>query len=153
MDRFAMLGMAQGARIGMAYAAAHPDRISRLVLYQPSTGGRGAPGLDSGQARGRADAIQSHGAGLAGPRSGLRPVLHVDVRRFPGASSEQVRAYSDLLRQTTSPATAMAMQRSFHMTDVRTDVPKCPLSNARAAPPRTTPVVPFDEGRTVTSLH
>src|SRR5262245_15200732 len=39
LGRFALFGMAQGARIGIAYTATHPERISRLVLYQPSTSG------------------------------------------------------------------------------------------------------------------
>jgi pimeloyl-ACP methyl ester carboxylesterase/DNA-binding CsgD family transcriptional regulator len=149
IDRFAMLGMAQGARIGMAYTAAHPDRISRLVLYQPSTGGRGAPGRDSGQAEAERTRFKAMELGWQDHEAAY--VRFFTSMYIPGASSEQVRAYSDLLRQTTSPATAMAMQRSFHMTDVRTDVPKvrCPTLVLHS---RDNAIVPFDEGRTVASL-
>src|SRR5262245_4611106 len=44
LARFTLFGMAQGARIAMPYAATHPERMTRLVLYQPSTSGRGAAG-------------------------------------------------------------------------------------------------------------
>src|SRR3954451_12088966 len=33
LERFSILGMSQGSAVAMAYAARHPDRVSRLVLY------------------------------------------------------------------------------------------------------------------------
>ena len=33
LDRFALLGMSGGSAVAMAYAAAHPERVSRLILY------------------------------------------------------------------------------------------------------------------------
>ena len=33
LDRFAMVGMSQGGPVGVAYAARHPGRLSRLILY------------------------------------------------------------------------------------------------------------------------
>ena len=33
LDRFALLGMSQGAAIALAYAAQHPDRVTHLILY------------------------------------------------------------------------------------------------------------------------
>ena len=32
-ERFALLGMSGGSAVAMAYAAAHPERVTRLVLY------------------------------------------------------------------------------------------------------------------------
>src|SRR6185369_14928710 len=43
---------------------------------------------------------------------------------LPDASADQIRAYDDLLRQTTSPANAIAMMRSFHRADVRDSCPE-----------------------------
>jgi pimeloyl-ACP methyl ester carboxylesterase len=49
LERFALLGVSQGAAIAVAYAARHPDRVSDLVLYggyartaipRPGRGGR-----------------------------------------------------------------------------------------------------------------
>src|SRR5678815_5112911 len=33
LERFAMLGMSQGGPVGVAYAARHRGRLSRLILY------------------------------------------------------------------------------------------------------------------------
>lgn len=149
IDRFAMLAMAQGARIGMGYVADNPERISQLVLYQPSTGGRGAPGRDQAQAEAERTRFRAMELGWQShEQSYIRFFTSMYV---PGASSEQVRAYNELLRLTTAPLTVMAMQRSFHMTDVREDVPRvrCPTMVLHS---RDNAIVPFDEGRTVASL-
>lgn len=33
LDRFPLLGISQGAAVAVAYAARHPERVTRLVLY------------------------------------------------------------------------------------------------------------------------
>src|SRR4029079_4673772 len=33
LDRFALMGMSGGSAVPLAYAIAHPDRVSRLILY------------------------------------------------------------------------------------------------------------------------
>ena len=33
LDRFALLGISQGAAIAIAYAVKHPERVSHLVIY------------------------------------------------------------------------------------------------------------------------
>ncbi|MFC7505237.1 alpha/beta fold hydrolase, partial [Nocardioides sp. GCM10030258] len=44
LDRFAVLGMSGGAPVALAYAHAHPERVTRMVLY----GGMAAGGLQQG---------------------------------------------------------------------------------------------------------
>jgi pimeloyl-ACP methyl ester carboxylesterase/DNA-binding CsgD family transcriptional regulator len=148
-ERFAMLSMAQGARIGMAYSAANPDRVGRLVLFQPSTSGRGAPGRDPAQAEEERTRLKAMELGWQTHQPAYTRFF--TSMYIPGASPEQVRAYGDLLRSTTSPAIAMTMQHSFHMTDVRDDVSKvrCPTLVLHS---RDNAIVPFDEGRAVASL-
>jgi pimeloyl-ACP methyl ester carboxylesterase/DNA-binding CsgD family transcriptional regulator len=149
IDQFAMLAMAQGARIGMGYIAAHPERVSRLALYQPSTGGRGAPGRDPAQAEAERTRFKAMELGWQNHEQAY--VRFFTSMYVPGASSEQARAYGDLLRLTTSPAIVMAMQHSFHMTDVREDVTKV-RSPTLVLHSRDNAIVPFDEGRAVASL-
>jgi pimeloyl-ACP methyl ester carboxylesterase len=33
LDRFALLGISQGGPLSVAYAAKHPERVTRLVLH------------------------------------------------------------------------------------------------------------------------
>jgi len=33
LDRFALLGISQGGGVAVSYAARHPERVSKLVLY------------------------------------------------------------------------------------------------------------------------
>ena len=46
LERFALLGVSQGAAIAVAYAARHPDRVSGLVLYGGYARGRRFRGQD-----------------------------------------------------------------------------------------------------------
>jgi len=48
LDRFAIVGTSVGGTIGLRYAAAHPDRVTRLVLINPGAleGKRMKPGRD-----------------------------------------------------------------------------------------------------------
>jgi pimeloyl-ACP methyl ester carboxylesterase len=57
LDRFALLGVSQGAAIAVAYAARHPKRISDLILY----GGYARPAAAWAAGAGR-------GAGCGHPR-------------------------------------------------------------------------------------
>ena len=43
-DRFAILGISQGAAVAVAYAAAHPERVTKLVLYGGYAQGRNKRG-------------------------------------------------------------------------------------------------------------
>lgn len=40
MNRFALPGISQGASVSVAYAAKHPDKVNRLVLYGAYARGR-----------------------------------------------------------------------------------------------------------------
>jgi pimeloyl-ACP methyl ester carboxylesterase len=66
LERFALLGVSQGAAIAVAYAARHPGRISDLVLY-----GGYAPGR---RLRGQGDKEErwSPRSGLAGRATSRR---------------------------------------------------------------------------------
>ena len=70
---------------------------------------------------------------------------------MPDASAERCRAYSDLLRLTTSPANAVALLRVFFEADVLEAAPRI-RSPTLVLHAREDPIIPFDEGRLVASL-
>jgi pimeloyl-ACP methyl ester carboxylesterase len=43
LDRFALLGISQGAAVAIAYAVAHPERVTHLVLHGGYARGRTRP--------------------------------------------------------------------------------------------------------------
>jgi DNA-binding NarL/FixJ family response regulator len=70
---------------------------------------------------------------------------------IPDASTEQLRAYNDLLRKTTSPEHAVKALQTFWRVDVSDIIPRvrCPALVFHA---RGDSVIRFDEGRKVAAL-
>ena len=97
VDRFALLGISQGAAIAVAYAARHPERVTDLVLYGGYARGRQAAG--PGETRKRRWSPPSAPAG----RRPTRPTAACSAcSSCRDGTPEQMRWYDDLLRTTTS---------------------------------------------------
>jgi pimeloyl-ACP methyl ester carboxylesterase/DNA-binding CsgD family transcriptional regulator len=96
---FAMLGISSGAATVIAYAARHPERVSRLILYG---------GYARGWARrGDSESVRQYRAMLELMRVGWgkeNPVFRqVFTSRFiPGASEAQIGWYNELCRRTST---------------------------------------------------
>jgi pimeloyl-ACP methyl ester carboxylesterase/DNA-binding winged helix-turn-helix (wHTH) protein len=116
LQRFALLGVSQGAAVSIAYAARHPERVSRLVL----SGGRPVGWRRRGDAAEMAvdDAFTTlirHGWGQDNPA--FRQVFA--ARNWPDATAEELRSLTDLQRLTTSPENAIRIRRAHGEADVR----------------------------------
>jgi len=149
VKRFAFVGMAVGAAVGMAYAVRRPERISHLVLYGAYVRNRLALNptreqVEEVQAeikiieRGWQNEIPAYGQFFTS--------LHI-----PDATAEQMRAYDELLRLTTSPANAVSLRRMFSKLDLHNIVQqvRCPTLVLQL---RDDAVIAFDEGRAVAAL-
>lgn len=114
-EPFALLGISQGASVCIAYAARHPERVSRLVLYG---------GYPLGWARrGEPDGVREYRAITEMVRVGWgkdNPAFRqVFTSRFiPGATSEQMDWFNDLCGKTTSPEIAAQLLESRSHIDV-----------------------------------
>jgi pimeloyl-ACP methyl ester carboxylesterase/DNA-binding CsgD family transcriptional regulator len=102
-EPFALLGISAGVAASIVYAARHPERVSRLVLY----GGYARGWAHRGDPRGE----REYGAigELARVSWGKdNPAFrHVFTSRFvPGATDEQRDWFNELCRKTTSPENA-----------------------------------------------
>jgi pimeloyl-ACP methyl ester carboxylesterase/DNA-binding CsgD family transcriptional regulator len=119
-ERFALLGMSGGSTVAMAYAARHPDRVTRLVLY--------------GTACGRPVAFD--GDGLAEEET-FRAMIRVGwakedpiFRRvftrifIPDADEAQMRWFDDLQRVSTSPQNAVASRLGRQAVNVEGELPQ-----------------------------
>jgi pimeloyl-ACP methyl ester carboxylesterase/DNA-binding CsgD family transcriptional regulator len=146
VNGFALVGMGQGTRMAMTYAVRHPGQISRLVLMGPSSCGRVVQGQNQEQAEEEATRLRAIELGWHDNNPAYGRFF--TSMHLPDATTEQIRAYDDLLRQTTSPANAIAMMRSFHRADVRDFVPRvrCPTLVLHS---RGDFIIPFEWGRAV----
>jgi pimeloyl-ACP methyl ester carboxylesterase/DNA-binding CsgD family transcriptional regulator len=147
LDRFVLLGISQGAATAVAYAARHPERVERLVLYGGYARGRLRRG--EGERRRHEALVTVIRAGWADPDPTFR---HLFTMLFlPEGSQEQMAWYDELQRQSASPETAVRLYQARAAVDVRELVPRVTV-DALVAHARDDRVVPFEEGRILASL-
>ncbi len=114
-EPFALLGISQGASVCIAYAARHPERVSRLVLYGGYPLGWARRGDEASERVYRAIAeLIRVGWGTDNPS--FRQTF--TSRFVPGATSEQMDWFNELCRKTTSPENAAALLESRAHIDV-----------------------------------
>jgi pimeloyl-ACP methyl ester carboxylesterase/DNA-binding CsgD family transcriptional regulator len=119
-DRFALLGMSGGSSVAMGYAARHPERVTRLILY--------------GTACGRpVEFDDERWAEEQTWRSMIRvgwakedPVFRrVFTRKFiPGATDEQMEWFDELQRMATSPQNAVESRAGRQAVDIQHELPR-----------------------------
>jgi pimeloyl-ACP methyl ester carboxylesterase/DNA-binding CsgD family transcriptional regulator len=149
LDRFALLGLSQGAAISVAYAARHPERVSHLVLYGGFAHGWVGRDLTAREQEKLAMLAKLIELGWSGRDASLRQVFTTQF--IPGASLEQVRAFNELMRKSASAATALAIFHAFGALDVREAAARvrCPTLVMHATRDLR---VPFEEGRLLAGL-
>jgi pimeloyl-ACP methyl ester carboxylesterase/DNA-binding CsgD family transcriptional regulator len=148
LESFDLLGTSQGGAIAVAYAARHPERVRRLVLYGAYARGR----LRRGQpaAADEADLLHDlirHGWGR--PNPAFRRVF--STLFTPDAGPEHLAALDELMRVSLTGEEAIRLRQAFDEVDV-TD----PAGRVRAPTivihPRDDGIVPFEEGRLLATL-
>ncbi|MEP6631400.1 MAG: alpha/beta fold hydrolase, partial [Lapillicoccus sp.] len=105
--RFALMAMAQGGPVAIRYAAAHPDRVTRLVFY----GSYADPRLDASDEDDELEATfdQMVKVGWARPESTFRRVF--TSLMIPDATEEQMRWLDELQRVSVSATVAYTARR------------------------------------------
>jgi len=149
VERVPLLGISQGCAVAVAFAARHPDRVSRLVLYGGFPLGRLKRAKTSLQ-REQAEMlirVMPHGWGQDNPA-----FRYFFAAMFlPEGTPEQVAWFSELQRVSATPETAVRLLTASANIDVR-DV--APLVRAPTLVLHATEdaVVPFEEGCMLASL-
>lgn len=105
--RFALMAMAQGGPVAIRYAAAHPDRVTRLVFYGSYADPR--YGMTPEDAELQDTFEQMTKVGWARPDSTFRRVF--TSLMIPGATEEQMRWLDELQRVSVSATTAHLARR------------------------------------------
>ena len=113
-ERFALLGMSGGSPVAMAYAARHPERVTRLMLY-------GAVSAEPTTFEGnRFDVEQTFRSMIRVGWATEDPLFRRVFTRIyiPNASEEQMRWFDDLQRMSTSPQNAVASRVAHQAVDI-----------------------------------
>ena len=149
IERFPLLGISQGAAIAVGYAARHPERVSRLVLYGGCARGllkRDPPQkvVDAAQAM-----LKAAELGWGADSSSFRQVFISQL--FHDATAEQQRAFDEAQRRTVSAEVAVRFLKEVFEIDVREMAAevRCPTLVFHA---KDDPCFPFEEGRLLASL-
>jgi pimeloyl-ACP methyl ester carboxylesterase len=116
LERFPLLGISQGGAIAVTYAARHPDRVSRLVLYGAGPLGRRRKARTEEEHR-ELDAL---GELMRISWGADEPAFQrvYNARFMPEGPLDQWRAFDALQQKTASPANAVKLWQSFLLYDV-----------------------------------
>jgi pimeloyl-ACP methyl ester carboxylesterase len=145
LERFALLGISQGAAVAVTYAVRHPGRVTDLVLYGGYARGR--------RFRGETDEedalIAAIRAGWVAPNPAFRRLF--SMLFVPHGTPEQMAWYEDLLRTTTSAEAAARLFRARGALNVAELAPQV-RARTLVLHARDDRVVPVDEGRLLAAL-
>ncbi|MPZ98609.1 MAG: alpha/beta fold hydrolase [Dehalococcoidia bacterium] len=142
LERFPLLGISQGGAVAVAYAVAHPERVSHLVLHGAYARGRIYRGAGQEELNQALVALTSHGWGEADS-------AHAQVfaaRLIPRGTPEQVRWLVDLQRISASRQNAVLFRRAFGQLNVEALLPRV-VTPTLVLHSRRDQAPPFEEGR------
>jgi pimeloyl-ACP methyl ester carboxylesterase/DNA-binding winged helix-turn-helix (wHTH) protein len=142
LERFSLFGISQGAAVAIAYAARHPDRVSRLILHGGHS--RGFRKRDAPELVVRSEALATlMRDGWGKDNAAFRQVFTSLV--FPDAPHEIMKNFNELQRLSASAENAASLFLARGDIDVSNDLQQL------SAPTLVThcrydALVPFDQG-------
>lgn len=149
LETFDLLGISQGGAVAVVFAARHPERINRLVLYGTYAQGRLARATSPEDDSMHRLQVELARLGWGRDDPAFRQVFTSQF--MPDGSRELWDHFNDLQRKTTSPENAARILNMFGGIDVRADAgrisaPTLVLHARHDQRP------PFEQGRLLASL-
>jgi pimeloyl-ACP methyl ester carboxylesterase/DNA-binding CsgD family transcriptional regulator len=123
LDRFVLMAMSQGGPPSIAYAARHPERVSRLIFYGSYAAAFRDPSPEDLELDAAFEALIK--VGWARPDSAFRRVF--TSMMIPGATEEQMSWLDELQRVSTSSTNALDARRQRKRADVVDLLPRLDL--------------------------
>ncbi len=147
VERFALFGMSQGAAPAIAYAVRHPERVSHLFLYGGYARGMLRRGTDAAaEARAMVELVRS---GWGGTNPAFRTFFTMTY--LPDATSEQIRVFNELQRNSADAANAERLESAFYDLDLA-EVAQRVTVPTMVVHARNDMATPYEEGRRLASL-
>jgi pimeloyl-ACP methyl ester carboxylesterase/DNA-binding winged helix-turn-helix (wHTH) protein len=149
IEKFPLFGMSQGCAVAVAYAARHPERVSRLVLYGGYPLGRFRRARDEKEREEAEAIIKIMPLGWARDNPAFRQFFASIF--LPEGTPEQMSWFSDLQRITTTPENGVRLRTTSAEIDVvelatQVVAPTLVLHATGDA------AVPFEQGRELAAL-
>jgi pimeloyl-ACP methyl ester carboxylesterase/DNA-binding winged helix-turn-helix (wHTH) protein len=148
-ERFPIFGLSQGCAVAIAYAARHPERVTRMVLYGGYAEGAFVRARTPAE-REEAELLTRQlplGWGQTNPAFRL----FFAAKFLPEGTAEQMQWFSELQRVTTSPLTAVRLRVAAAEIDV-TELAKEVQAPTLVLHCTGDAVVPHDQGRLLAAL-
>jgi pimeloyl-ACP methyl ester carboxylesterase len=145
LESFALFGASQAAAIAVAYAAAHPERVTSLVLYGGFARGR----RFRGQTEEECAMVAAIPAGWTKGDPTFRRLF--SMLFLPAGTLEEMGWYEDLLVRSTTAETAVRLFEARGMLDVR-ELASEVRARTLVVHGRNDRVVPVEEGRLLAAL-
>lgn len=149
LTRFPLIGLCQGGAVAVAYAARHPERVSRLVLYDSYAFGAYADGASARLAQEARTLSQMIDMGWGKETGAFREVFANLL--MPGAGRDGLGWLGEMQRRSASARNARLLWDAFNRFDIRgiaADI-KAPTLVLHG---RDDAMVPFEAGRHLASL-
>ncbi|MGE0219960.1 alpha/beta fold hydrolase [Mycolicibacterium sp.] len=126
LERFPLLGVSQGGAVAVAYAARHPERVTRLVLNGAYARGRAVRAQTDDEKRAAALDLDLARVGWGRDDPAFRQVFAAQF--LPDGTRADWDAFDQLQRRTTSPENAVRFLEEFGRIDVRDEAGqvRCP---------------------------
>lgn len=148
LERFDLLGMSQGGTIAATYAARHPERVRRIVIYGGYLVGRARREEPSAKVEAELLAELAR-VGWGTPNPAFRRVFATLF--LPGATPEQYREFDELQRVSASADVASRIRRTFNEVDAQDEARRI-VAPTLVAHARHDGIVPFEEGARAASV-
>ena len=149
LEKFDLYGQSQGGPVAVAYAARHPERVSRLILLGSYARGWLNRDLDAAQREEEEMIIALMRVGWGRENPAFRRFFTAQL--MPNATPDQMQFFDELMRLSAEPEVAAKLEREMHRTDVQELAAKisAPTLVMHA---RDDASVPFEEGRRLAAL-
>jgi pimeloyl-ACP methyl ester carboxylesterase/DNA-binding CsgD family transcriptional regulator len=149
LKQFSLFGMSQGGAIAIAYAARHPEKVSRLVLFGAYAKGTLRRDITKPQREEAETLVKLIRLGWGRDNPAFRQVFTSQF--IPDGTRDQHQWFNDLERTTTSPENAAAIVEKLYQIDVTGDAERIRVPTL-ILHARDDERVPFEEGRQLAAL-